>query len=305
MTTPFERVKAAWESPNRESELNRLVEAMATEGVTCDELDTALGLLLDEVRAAGADDETEEIINNVGDRLHGWCHTSRQIVTLPTVDELARLPRWAQVAFAARCARRVLPLFAFRWPDAPKNYTARLTWAVEISERSAAHAGAGGDWAPPAGALTCAAYVCDAVTNAARDRARATEVIKATSIAVAKFKDQAENIFDPHIGVFFHAITSHVVGAIANHLATSKETYDSAVPVAQRIIRYDFDSLAQLAVRQQWTESTPVPPSVFGAMWPDGPPPNWPNAVDEGNPPTSAEATVEAIVDRIIHAAVA
>ena len=29
---------------------------------------------------------------------------------LPTEDEIARLPRWAIVAFAARCARRVLPL---------------------------------------------------------------------------------------------------------------------------------------------------------------------------------------------------
>ena len=61
--------------------LNGVVEMMALEGVGRDELDNALGLLLDEVRAAGADDETEEIINNVGDRLHGWCHSSRQIKT--------------------------------------------------------------------------------------------------------------------------------------------------------------------------------------------------------------------------------
>ena len=33
MTTPFERVKAAWESPDREGELNRVVETMAAEGV--------------------------------------------------------------------------------------------------------------------------------------------------------------------------------------------------------------------------------------------------------------------------------
>src|SRR5438067_8446490 len=79
MVTPFERVKAAWESPDRASELNRVVEAMAAEGVTRDALDDALGRLLDEVRAFGADDETEEVINNVGDRLHGWCHESRHI----------------------------------------------------------------------------------------------------------------------------------------------------------------------------------------------------------------------------------
>jgi len=79
MATPFERVKAAWESPNRAAELNRVVETMAAEGVTRDDLDDALGRLLDLVREAGVDDETEEIINAVGDRLHGWCHVSGHI----------------------------------------------------------------------------------------------------------------------------------------------------------------------------------------------------------------------------------
>jgi hypothetical protein len=30
---------------------------------------------------------------------------------IPTEEEIAKLPRWARVAFAARCARRALPLF--------------------------------------------------------------------------------------------------------------------------------------------------------------------------------------------------
>lgn len=71
--TPYELVKTAWDSPDRDDELNRVVEAMAAEGVTLDELNDALRRLLLEVRAAGADDDTEEIINCVGDRLHGWC----------------------------------------------------------------------------------------------------------------------------------------------------------------------------------------------------------------------------------------
>jgi hypothetical protein len=79
MATPHERLKAAWESPNRAPELNRVVEVMAAEGVTRAALDDALGQLLDDVRAAGADEDTEEIINCVGDRLHGWCHVSRHI----------------------------------------------------------------------------------------------------------------------------------------------------------------------------------------------------------------------------------
>ncbi len=87
MATPYERVKAAWDSPDRDGELNRAVETMAAEGFTRDELVAALVLLLSEVRAGGADDETEEIINCVGDRLYGWgraewhIHTRAEAVT--------------------------------------------------------------------------------------------------------------------------------------------------------------------------------------------------------------------------------
>jgi hypothetical protein len=89
MATPFDRVKAAWESADRNAALNRVVETMAAEGVALDALDDALGRLLDDVRAAGADDDTEEIINNVGDRLHGWCHVSGHIKTRPAADSEA------------------------------------------------------------------------------------------------------------------------------------------------------------------------------------------------------------------------
>jgi hypothetical protein len=86
MITPYERVKAAWESDDRNAALNRVVETLAAEGVTRDTLDAALGRLLDEVRAAGASDDTEEIINGVGDRLHGWCHQARHITTQAPVS---------------------------------------------------------------------------------------------------------------------------------------------------------------------------------------------------------------------------
>ena len=91
MTTPFERIKADRMLPDREGELNRAVEKLVAEGISRDQLDHALALLLDAVRTTGADDREEVIINSVGDRLHGWCHTSRQIMTLPTADEVSDL----------------------------------------------------------------------------------------------------------------------------------------------------------------------------------------------------------------------
>jgi hypothetical protein len=55
-----------------------------------------------------------------------------------TRDELRRLPHWARVAFAARCARLVLPLFQAAWPDASPRYKDALDRAIALAERSAA-----------------------------------------------------------------------------------------------------------------------------------------------------------------------
>ena len=104
MTTPYERIRLAWDSEDRPAELNRVVERMAAEGITRDVLDDALGLILQEIRDAGADDDTEEIINCLGDRLHGWCHASRHIgtqgVELATVAEDGASPVGARTAVA-------------------------------------------------------------------------------------------------------------------------------------------------------------------------------------------------------------
>jgi len=48
-----------------------------------------------------------------------------------------RLPHWTRVAFAARCARRVQPLFAEAWPEAPQTRVAAVERAIALAERSA------------------------------------------------------------------------------------------------------------------------------------------------------------------------
>jgi hypothetical protein len=42
-----------------------------------------------------------------------------------------------------------------------------------------------------------------------------------------------------------------------------------------RCIRRDFDRLAHLARKHNWTDETPVPPDVFGPMWPENLTPAW------------------------------
>ena len=62
MATPLERVQAAWATGDPLA-LHREVEQLAAEGHPRQALEDALEALLLEVRTAGADDNTEEIIN--------------------------------------------------------------------------------------------------------------------------------------------------------------------------------------------------------------------------------------------------
>jgi hypothetical protein len=129
-------------------------------------------------------------------------------VTLPTQEEIAALPRWAKVAFAARCTRRVLPVFKHNWPAAPKKHLDAVKKAVEVAERAAS-----------------AAYASAAGASAA---ARA-----------------------------------------AAYAAGSR-----AIPT----IRHDFQRILDESRNGNWTDDTPVPPWVFGPMWPNGVPEGWPEA---------------------------
>src|SRR5262249_18494856 len=58
--------------------------------------------------------------------------------TLPSEDEIAKLPRWAQVAFAARCARRVLPLLQRFWSEIPADDFRTVAGSVKNAETVAA-----------------------------------------------------------------------------------------------------------------------------------------------------------------------
>src|SRR5260221_14576908 len=86
MATPLERVHAAWATGDPLA-LHRETEKLAAEGPPRQALEDALeALLLLKVRTAGADDDTEEIINGVWDRLTGWCHAGRHIRTGSSMD---------------------------------------------------------------------------------------------------------------------------------------------------------------------------------------------------------------------------
>ncbi|VTR96315.1 unnamed protein product [Gemmata massiliana] len=140
-----------------------------------------------------------------------------------TREEIAKLPRWARVAFAARCARRVLPIVKKFWKTAPKHHLLALDKAVSVAEQTAARA-------------------------ADADYAAAYAAARAAAAAAAAYADAA-----------YQSLLQVVTAGTINYLTAPAR---------------DFDRLHWLAVKEQWTDDTLVPPTVFGPMW-DGSPPEW------------------------------
>lgn len=53
---------------------------------------------------------------------------------LPTREDVEKLPRWARMAFAARCARRALELHLKHHPEAPPKWVAEISSALDVIE---------------------------------------------------------------------------------------------------------------------------------------------------------------------------
>ena len=62
---------------------------------------------------------------------------SSNFIELPTMEAINGLPHWARVAFAARCVRRVEPLFVATWTQAPAKHVEAVEKAIVLSELSA------------------------------------------------------------------------------------------------------------------------------------------------------------------------
>jgi hypothetical protein len=130
---------------------------------------------------------------------------------LPSQDEIAKLPRLARVAFAARCVQRSAP--AMRRAD-------RLADLLSTAEQKEALAG---------------------LLAADDPRVAAETVARAAGVILRVACDPRDLLF----------------------------------------IRSDFEWLREQVEANGWTDDTPVPPEVFGPMWPPGRVPKWAREKEE------------------------
>ena len=177
----------------------------------------------------------------------------------PQEEDLRKLPRWAIVAFAARCARRVQPLFAKYWKDAPKEHIEAVDRAITLSEASARVG-------RPEASLSDAA-------DAARVAAAAYAAVDAAAYAAADAADAAA-----YAAVDARAAADAAVDARAAARAAAYAAARAAADAADAAAWSDYDRLLELATAERWAHDAPVDPDRLGPLWPSGEPQGWPTA---------------------------
>jgi class 3 adenylate cyclase len=180
----------------------------------------------------------------------------------PTAEEVKRLPRWARVAFAARCARRAMPLF-------------ELSGGVtrDLSPVNAAIAAAE-DFA--SAARSAPGVFDNDAEDGAEKAARAAKIAEGDKRAHAAARSACSAAWAAYEGA--SRSSAHQQAANAVHFAVE------AIPSGLSQVWADYDRVTELAIDQVWTDATPVPPSVFGPMWPSGEP-EWVRGPTSLDPP--------------------
>ena len=254
----IDAVRAAVLSDEPWTRLDELVRAELASGRTTKQIFDDLRSLTKEVRGTpGLSEDGEDALGDTLDALVGFCssrYAYKNPPSLPTEEEIATLPRWARVAFAARCARRVLPLFTHFWPNAPEEHIKEVVDDIKAAEQYARKAAPAIDFN-------------DAVVAALAARMTKFPLAAVVARAAARAIQSAK---DGHVDD--NAREAAEAAAAAAEAADAARIPSGICP----IIRRDFDHLARFVQWQHWTDDTPVPPEVFGPLWPEGPPAGWP-----------------------------
>ena len=183
--------------------------------------------------------------------------------TDPVAVGISDLPRWARVAFAARCARLVFPFFHEFWPDAIQKHVDGVKEAIVQAAKAAATGqatrevkeaeGMAGEAAGTALSISLYGYPNEDSEPGPPDGNAATwvtYVIKAAECA-AGAASADEKKWRVHYALQSYAYARD----------TAKEMDTELVDQ----MAHDFRVLERAARRGRWTDRTLVPQSVFAS----------------------------------------
>lgn len=161
------------------------------------------------------------------------------------------LTRWAAVALAARCARRLAPVPLRLWPDMPADDAAVIGRAAELVASAAATA------TPPA-PDAFAAIVADVQGVQARYREAG---LGRTARSLNTVFQHAGRALDA--GCASDPLHEDAVSAVD---AVAGMALHSAEPEFREAVEADVAALLAASLAGGWTDDTPVPPAVFDPL---------------------------------------
>ncbi|MDB5308609.1 MAG: hypothetical protein JWO38_2811 [Gemmataceae bacterium] len=167
-------------------------------------------------------------------------------------SDVAALPRWARVAFAARCARRVERILPEVAPQAAPDELEGIAQAVRLAEDSAT---TGKAVRGTAEASSQAFTLAERAKSSPRvnGKAKATSLsslLRGTIESVAGTAAQAAEEDNPAI-----VFDAYLMAAQAGHALSSTSLLEGML--------WDFEYLKTKSREESWTDETPVAPSVI------------------------------------------
>lgn len=199
---------------------------------------------------------------------------------IPSREEIEQLPRWARVAYAARCAQRVLPLLMHFWPDAPAEHEVALRRAVSLAAQTAAARLCPDSEEVNAPLAREAVYWAGRVADDHTEPATATtEVAQAAADAGHAAYIAVDECWATH-EYFYPAYVAWYACSALLRVASAGHARIVLSP------RHDLDRLMWSSREQKWTDETAVPQEAFGPMWDRDPPSWWRDVLQESPPPT-------------------
>lgn len=184
---------------------------------------------------------------------------SKDELPVSTRHQIEQLPRWARVAFAARCVRRAQSalLVSYR-PEYFRRSFDEIDQGIRIAETAAAN----GTLLKrnPAEAMSIAKAAFSSNQDTLGHVARA-----AYHLIRSMTKEESAGRTEKAIGASLQAIQS----------ASSIDTKRAASAI-ENAFHHDLAYITKLTSSRDYTDTTAVPPEVFGPMWPEGTPDGWP-----------------------------
>jgi hypothetical protein len=177
---------------------------------------------------------------------------------IPTLTDIAILPRWAKVQFLARCAARVIPLIQSQWPILTDSDMLAIGMAggnAEASAQAGREVSVGADAVP---------RVLELIERAEQEGNMSgfALAVCATAAGLPQVADAGD--------------ATRLVASALEQMIQAYAVSELEEGLVVGSVWDDYVALRDAAQAGGRDDQTPMTDDVLGDLWPHGTPPRWP-----------------------------